>query len=108
MRDTLANGRSFRTLNLVDLFSWECLEIEVDTSLPSARAVRVLDQAAVQHGYPEVIVVDNGPEFAGQVLNAWAYQRGVYLRFDTLRKHIENAYGESCNGKFRDECLNQN
>lgn len=71
MRDTLASGRSFRTLNLVDLFSRECLAIEVDTLLPSARVVRVLDQVAEQRGYPEIIHVDNGPEFAGQVLDAW-------------------------------------
>lgn len=107
MRDTLANGRSFRTLNLVDVFSRQCLAIEVDTSLPSARVVRVLDQVAGQHGYPEEIAVDNGPEFAGQVLDAWAYQRGVHLRFITPGKPIENAYVESFNGKFRDECLNQ-
>ncbi len=64
--------------------------------------------AFAPYGYPEVIVVDNGSEFAGQVLNAWAYQHGVYLPFATLRKPIENVYGERCNGKFRDECLNQN
>ncbi len=69
--------------------------------------MRVLDQVAAQHGYPEEIAVDNGPEFAGQVLAAWAYQRGVRLRFITPGKPIENAYIESFNGKFRDECLNQ-
>ncbi len=107
MRDTLANGRSFRTLNIVDLFTRECVAIEVDTSLPSARVVRVLDQVAEQRGWPEAIVVDNGPEFAGQVLDAWAYQRGVQLRFIDLGKPIQNAYVESFNGKLRDECLNQ-
>lgn len=107
MRDTLANGRSFRTLNVVDLFSRECLAIEVDTSLPSARVVRVLDRVADQHGYPEMIMVDNGPEFARQVLDAWTYQRGVHVRFITPGKPIENAHVESFNGKFRDECLNQ-
>lgn len=107
MRDTLANGRRFRTLNLVDLFSRQCVAIEVDTSLPSARVVRVLDQVADQHGYPEVIMVDNGPEFAGQVLDAWACPHGVRLQFITPGKPIENACIESFNGKFRDECLNQ-
>lgn len=107
MRDTLANGRSFRTLNVVDLFTRECLAIEVDTSLPSARVVRVLDQIAERRGLPEAISVDNGPEFAGQVMDAWAYRHGVQLRFIAPGKPIQNAYIESFNGKFRDECLNQ-
>lgn len=107
MRDTFANGRSFRTLNVVDLFTRECLAIEVDTSLPSARVVRVLDQIAERRGLPEVISVDNGPEFAGQVLDGWAYRYGVQLRFIAPGKPIQNAFVESFNGKFRDECLNQ-
>jgi len=72
--DTLATGRSFRTLNIVDTYTRECLAIEVDTSLPGARVARVLEQLSLQHGQPTTIVVDNGPEFAGQVLDAWAYQ----------------------------------
>ena len=52
-------------------------------------------------------MVDNGPEFAGQVMVAWAYRRGITLRFIDPGKPIQNAYIESFNGKFRDECLNQ-
>ena len=58
-------------------------------------------------GLPQAIVVDNGPEFAGRTLDAWAYARGVTLRFIRPGKPIENAYVESFNGKFRDECLNE-
>ena len=58
-------------------------------------------------GLPKTIVVDNGPEFAGRTLDAWAYARGVELRFIRPGKPIENAYVESFNGKFRDECLNE-
>ena len=58
-------------------------------------------------GLPQTIVVDNGPEFAGRTLDAWAYARGVTLRFIRPGKPIENAYVESFNGKFRDECLNE-
>ncbi len=107
LSDTLADGRSFRTLNIVDTFTRECLAIEVSTSLPGARVARVLEQLSHQHGQPTTIVVDNGPEFSGQVLDAWAYQRGIQLHFITPGKPIENAYIESFNGKFRDECLNQ-
>jgi putative transposase len=105
--DTLADGRNFRTLNIVDDFTRECVAIEVDRSLPGLRVTRVLDRLAVAVGLPQTIVVDNGPEFAGRTLDAWAYARGVALRFIRPGKPIENAYVESFNGKFRDECLNE-
>ena len=105
--DTLADGRNFRTLNIVDDFTRECLAIEVDRSLPGLRVARVLDRLHAAVGLPKTIVVDNGPEFAGRTLGAWAYARGVTLRFIRPGKPIENAYVESFNGKFRDECLNE-
>jgi putative transposase len=107
MVDTLADRRGFRTLNIVDDFSHECPAIEVDRSLPGARVVRVLDRLAETIGLPKVIVCDNGPEFAGRTLDAWAYHRGVELRFIRPGKPVENAFVESFNGKFRDECLNE-
>jgi putative transposase len=107
MADTLADGRGFRTLNIVDDFTRECLAIEVDRSLPGLRVARVLDRLASSVGLPQTIVVDNGPEFAGRTLDAWAYAHGVTLRFIRPGKPIENAYVESFNGKFRDECLNE-
>jgi putative transposase len=72
MQDVLADGRRFRTLNILDIVTRECLAIEVDTSLPGQRVVRVLDQLVEQHGTPKQITIDNGPEFTGQVLDAWA------------------------------------
>jgi putative transposase len=105
--DTLADGRGFRTLNIVDDFTRECVAIEVDRSLPGLRVARVLDRLRAAIGLPQVIVVDNGPEFAGRTLDAWAYAHGVTLRFIRPGKPIENAYAESFNGKFRDECLNE-
>ena len=105
--DTLADGRNFRTLNIVDDFTRECIAIEVDRSLPGLRVARVLDRLHATVGLPQTIVVDNGPEFAGRTLDAWAYAHGVALRFIRPGKPIENAYVESFNGKFRDECLNE-
>jgi putative transposase len=58
-------------------------------------------------GLPELITVDNGPEFAGIVLDAWAYRKGVQLHFIQPGKPVQNAYIESFNGKLRDECLNE-
>lgn len=81
MNDTLATGRSFGTLNIVDTYTRAGLAIEVDWSLPGARVTRVLEQLSAQVGRPERIVVDNGPEFAGKVLDAWAYQQAIHLHF---------------------------
>ena len=107
MTDSLATGRRFRTLNVVDDYTRECLRIEVDTSLGGKRVARVLEGLRQERGSPQVIVVDHGPEFTSQALDRWAYQRGVKLHFIAPGKPAQNAYVESFNGKFRDECLNQ-
>lgn len=105
--DQLADGRVFRTLNIVDDFTRECRAIEVDTSLSGQRLVRVLDSLCVEHGRPQGLMMDNGPELTSKVLDAWAYRNGVELRFIQPGKPVQNAYVESFNGKFRDECLNE-
>jgi putative transposase len=105
--DSLADGRTFRTLNIVDDFTREAVAIVVDQSIPGERVVRELEAVAMQRGVPGMIVTDNGPEFAGKALDAWAYRRGVTLHFIRPGKPVENAYVESFNGKFRDECLNE-
>ena len=107
MRDPLADGRVFRTLNIVDDYTRECSAIEVDTSLPGARVVRVLERLAAAGRQPLHLVVDNGPEFASKAADQWAAKRGVSLRFIDPGKPMQNAYVESFNGKFRDECLSQ-
>jgi len=104
----LASGRKFRTLNLMDGFTRESPRIEVDTSLPGLRVVRVLEEVARQRGYPQAIQVDNGPEFISRVVDQWAFEHGVELHFITPGKPTENAFIESFHGKFRDECLNEN
>ena len=105
--DMLASGRRFRTLNVVDDFSRECPAIEVDNSLPGARVVRVLDRLAETCGLPHTIVLDNGPEMRGLALDEWAYRNGVRLAFIEPGKPVQNAFVESFNGRFRDECLNE-
>ncbi len=108
MADALGNGRRFRTLNIVDEYTREAPAIEVDTSLPGARVVRVLEELKRQGRKPEWIVTDNGPEFTGKKLDQWAYENGV--RLETIRpgRPMENGYIESFNGKMREECLNEN
>jgi putative transposase len=80
--------------------------IEVDRSLPGARIVRVLDRLARTRGLPSEIVCDYGPAFRGEVVDQWAYERGVALQFDP-GKPIQNADAESFNGRLRDECSNE-
>ncbi len=107
MRDTLASGRVFRTLNVVDDATRECLAIEVDTSISGQRTGRVLDAVTAKRGrYPARLVLDNGPECTSKALDQWAYQHGVELVFIRPGKPTENCFVESFNGKFRDECLN--
>ena len=107
MTDSLATGRRFSTVNVVDDYTWECLRIEVDTSLGGQGVARVLAEICEQRGGPQVIVVDHGPEFTSQAVDRWAYERGVKLPFIEPGKPEQNAYVESFHGKFRDECLNQ-
>lgn len=98
-------GRRIRCLNIIDDFTRECLAIEVDTSLPGSRVVEVLERLAFFRGKPLSIVIDNGPEFTGCALDTWAHQNNVKLDFIRPGKPVENAFIESFNGKFRDECL---
>ena len=106
-RDSLASGRNFRTLNLMDGYTRVALCIEVDSSLPGLRVVQVLERVVHERGVPEAIQVDNGPEFISRVVDQWAYAHGVALHFIDPGKPVQNAFIESFNGKFRDECLNQ-
>ncbi|WP_132260593.1 IS3 family transposase, partial [Paucimonas lemoignei] len=105
--DGLVDGRRLRCLNIVDDFTKQCLAIEVDTSLPGRRVVAVMERLAESRGLPRSVTIDNGPEFAGKALDEWAYSRGLHLRFIQPGKPQQNAYIESFNGKFRDECLNE-
>src|SRR5260370_3725331 len=107
-QDALAGGTRFRTLNLMDGFHREALEIEVDTSLPGARVVRGLEELKARGRKPRHIIIDNGTEFTSQVLDRCAYENGVQLHFITPGRPMETGYIESFNGKFRDECLNEN
>jgi putative transposase len=107
VEDALSNGRKLRALTMVDAFTRECPHIEVDTSLPSLRVIRVLNQLAEVRGLPAIIRVDNGPEFFSKALDAWAVAHGVQLDFARPGKPTDKAHIESFNGRLRDECLNQ-
>ena len=104
--DGLANGVKFRTCNLKDDCTREVPAIDVALSIPGTRVVEMLEQVARERGYPDRLVVDNGPELRGRALDAWASANDVELYFIDPGKPTQNAYIESFNGRFREECLN--
>jgi putative transposase len=106
--DTLATGQNFRVLTVIDEYTRESLAIEVDTSLPALRVIRVLEQLGAGRGWPEEMRLDHGPEFVSRLMGAWCEQRNILLRFIDPGKPMQNGYVESFNGRFRDECLNAN
>lgn len=106
MSDSLWNGRRFRLLNIIDDFNREVLAIETDTSLPALRVIRVLEKLLVTRGKPEMIRVDNGPEFISDKLDGWCKDNKITLVFIQPGKPMQNAYIERLNGSLRRELLN--
>jgi putative transposase len=107
IHDQLSNGRRLRTLTIVDDFTRQCPALWTDLAIGGAGVVAVLERLALARGLPQAITVDNGPEFTGKTLHDWAQIRGVKLNFTAPGKPTQNAFIESFNGKFRNECLNQ-
>ena len=105
--DALASGRRIKCLTVVDDFSRECVDIAIDHGMGGQYVTRVLDQAGQFRGYPRAIRTDQGPEFTSRAFMAWAHARGVKHLINDAGKPTQNAYIESFNGKFRDECLNE-
>jgi len=107
VHDRLRWGRRFRVLTIVDEFSRFSPEIEIDTSLPSARVIQVLERLASGVGLPQTLKFDNGPEFASLRLARWAADRNIDLHFIDAGKPMQNGHVESFNGRLREECLNE-
>jgi len=105
MSDSLANGRTFRTLNVIDDFNREALWIEVDTSLPAERVVQVLDKLLFERAAPQQIRMDNGPELIAQRLESWAEVKQIKLTHIQPGKPAQNAYIERFNRTFREDVL---
>lgn len=103
MQDVLADGQHFRPLDVLDTVTRECLAIEMDTSLPGKRVVRLLHQFIRWHGALKQITLDNGPEFTGQTPDAWAYHHTVTLDYIDPVRPMQNGYLESIKCKFRDK-----
>jgi transposase InsO family protein len=105
--DRTAEGRVLKCLTIVDDATTEAVAIVPARAIGGLPFTRILDQLALTRGLPRVLRTDNGPEFCGRALLTWAHERGVTLRLIEPGKPNQNAYIESFNGRFRDECLNE-
>jgi putative transposase len=105
--DALFDARRFRALTIVDHFTHECIAIVVDQSLRGEHVADAVTRLAAERGAPTAIKVDNGSEFAGKIMDRWAYENGVELDFSRRGTPTDNALVESFNGRFRQECLNE-
>ena len=106
MSDALVSGRRFRTLNLIDDYNREALAIEIDTSLPSERVIRVLEKVIFWRGKPTQVRVDNGPEFISNKLMQWCEANDIKLVYIQPGKPTQNAYIERFNRSYRKDVLN--
>ncbi len=105
--DSLSNGRRIKCLTVADDFSHECIDIAVDFGISGQYVTRLLDQAAIFRGYPVAVRTDNGPEFTSRAFLSWTTLHGIRHILIQPGRPMQNGYIESFNGKFRDECLNE-
>ncbi len=105
--DRVADGRALKCMTVVDDATHEAVAIETQSAISGAHVTRILDRLKSERGLPKVIRTDNGKEFCGRAMLQWAHANGVTLRLIEPGKPNQNAYVESFNGRFRDECLHQ-
>ena len=105
MSDSLIDSRKFRVFNVIDDFNRESLATEADTSLPALRVTRELDRILETREAPEIIRMDNGPEFISHQLQQWCEDRNIKLLYIQPGKPTQNAFIERKNGSMRRELL---
>jgi transposase InsO family protein len=105
--DRIASGRAIKNLVIVDDATHESVAIVAEHTIGGDHLTRILDKICSQRGKPSMIRTDNGPEFTGKSMLTWAHRQGISLRLIEPGKPNQNAYVESLNGRFRDECLNE-
>ena len=104
--DRIASGRALKCLAIVDDATHEAVAVIPEHSIGGEHLTRLLDEVCARRGKPAIIRTDNGKEFTGKALLTWAHRNDVALRLIDPGKPNQNAYVESFNGRFRDECLN--
>ena len=106
--DRVAGGRVVKCLAVVDDATTEAIVLEPRHSMGGRQVADLLERVRHERGLPQVIRSDNGKEFTSKAMLTWAFEHGVDLRLIEPGKPNQNAYVESFNGRFRDECLNEN
>lgn len=105
--DRTAEGRVLKCLAIVDDATAEAVAIVPARAIGGLAVTRALDRLAATRGLPRVLRTDNGLEFCGRAMLTWAHERRVTLRLIEPGKPTQNAYVESFNSRFREECLNE-
>lgn len=105
MSDSLQNHVRFRTFNVIDDFNREALAIDINTSMPASRVIRILDDVAAWRGYPKKIRVDNGTEFTSHVFTQWAEDKNIKIDFIQPGSPYQNAFIERFNRTYREDIL---
>lgn len=108
MHDALAEGKRIRLLNVIDTYTRECLHVEVDTSINGRKVTEILQKLIETNGKPKTIISDNGTEFTSNAVLQWSSKVQIDWQYIEPGKPYQNGNIESFNGKFRDECLNEN
>jgi putative transposase len=103
--DQLADGRRFRALTIIDVFTRESLAIEVGQKLKGDDVVQTLNAIRQKRGVPKLLFCDNAAEFTSQIMDLWSYHNRVQIDVSPPGKPTHNAHVESFNGTFRAECL---
>lgn len=106
--DEFSNGGKFRILTVVDVFTREALAVHAVHRLKGEHVVEVLNRLVRHQGAPKAILVDNGSEFTGRLMDMWVYHHGVRLDFSRPGKPTDNSFVKTFNRSLRDECLNVN
>jgi len=104
--DRIQSGQTFRTFAAIDIGARTCVALYPATSLPSSEVIRQLQIAIKQHGKPDIIRCDNGPEFRSNDFQLWAARNHIDIHYIQPGKPMQNGFAESFNGRFRDEFLN--
>jgi putative transposase len=108
VHDQLSCGAKIRLLTVIDVYSRECLAIDVGSRLRGEDVARILNRLVYLRGAPQALFADNGAEFTGQIVDLWAYHHKVRMDFSRPGTLTDNAYIESFKGSLRDGCLNIN
>ena len=106
VHDAAESGRKFRVLSVVDVYTRECLALEVDTGFPGRRVTRVLEGIVLERGKPGTLRCDNGPEFTSRHFLGWCAEQGIEVRHIDPGCPVQNPHVESFHGRLREEHLN--